>query len=227
MQEMLTTLIRTAIGFVLLLLLTRIIGNKQLGQLNVFTYISGIAIGNMAGDMIIHRDVTLPDAIGGMVIWGIFTLAVEFISLKSTKARVLLDGEPKIVIKKGQIEYETLRRERLNLDDLTMLLRTNEVFSVQDVEYAILEPNGELSVMKKAERENVTRKDMNIVPAPILGIPSEIIADGKVVEQNLAELGLTRKSLDEKLKQAGVKNPSEVLYAELDSSGALHFQRYK
>ncbi len=97
------TTFRTFIGFCVLLLLTRLLGKKQLGQLTIFTYITGIALGNIAGDMVVHRDISLVDGVTGLVMWGILTFIVELISMKSAKARVLLDGEPTIVIKKGEI----------------------------------------------------------------------------------------------------------------------------
>jgi uncharacterized membrane protein YcaP (DUF421 family) len=227
MYNILETSIRTTIGFFVLILLTRILGKKQMGQLTIFTYITGIALGNIAGDMVVHRDITIVDGVTGLTLWAILTLFVEYISLKSSKARVLLDGEPTIVIKKGEIIYDKLASQRLNIDDLTMLLRTNNVFSIRDVEYAILEPNGQLSILKKADKEQVTRKDLNLPPNKILYIPTEIIVDGKLVAANLAETGQTREWLDQQLKQAGVNSVSQVLYAELQSDGSLYVSKKK
>ena len=227
MHNILETSIRTTIGFFVLLLLTRILGKKQLGQLTIFTYITGIALGNMAGDMVVHKDITLTDGITGLTLWSIFTLIVEYISLKSAKVRVLLDGEPTIVIKKGEIMHDKLVSLRLNIDDLTMLLRTNNVFSIRDVEYAILEPNGQLSVLKKDDKEQVTRKDLNLPTKNILCIPTEIIVDGKLVVANLVEIGQTREWLDQQLKQAGVNSINQVLYAEMQSDGSLYINKKK
>ncbi|MGI5997727.1 MAG: DUF421 domain-containing protein [Lutispora sp.] len=92
MNTILETSLRTIIGFTVLLILTRLLGKKQLGQLTIFTYITGIAMGNIAGDMVVHRDIKLIDGIAGLVMWAILTFIVELISLKSSKARVLLDG---------------------------------------------------------------------------------------------------------------------------------------
>lgn len=201
MDRILETSLRTIIGFSILLLLTRILGKKQMGQLTIFTYITGIALGNIAGDMVVHRDITITDGLTGLTLWAILTLIVEYISLKSSKARVLLDGQPTIVIKKGEIMNDKLAAQRLNIDDLTMLLRTNNVFSITDVEYAILEPNGQLSVLKKSDKEQVTRKDLNLPLNNILYIPTEIIVDGKLVAANLVEIGQTQEWLDQQIKQ--------------------------
>lgn len=222
MHNILETSIRTIIGFFVLLILIRVLGKKQMGQLTIFTYITGIAMGNIAGDMVVHRDIKISDGITGLTIWAILTIIVEYISLKSSKARILLDGEPTIVIKKGEIIYEKLASQRLNFDDLTMLLRTNNVFSIKDVEYAILEPNGQLSVLKKSDKEQVTKKDLNLPVDNILYIPTEIIVDGKLVEENLKEVGQTREWLDKQLEQVGLSSIKQVVYAELQSDGSLY-----
>lgn len=225
MNSVLETSFRTIVGFFVLLLLTRILGKKQMGQLTIFTYITGIALGNIAGDMVVHKDISLIDGVTGLAFWAILTLLVEYISLKSSKARVLLDGEPTIVIKKGEIIYDKLSSQRLNIDDLTMLLRTNNIFSVVDVEYAVLEPNGQLSILKKSDKEQVTKKDLNLPSDKILYIPTEIIVDGKLVDTNLLETGQTYEWLDQQLKQAGISSINQVLYAELQGDGSLYISK--
>jgi len=217
--------IRATIGFCVLLFLTRILGKKQMGQLTIFTYINGIALGNIAGNMVVDKDISIIDSITGLTVWVLLTIIVEVLSLKSAKARTILDGEPAIVIKKGKIMYDVLTSQRLNIDDLTMLLRTNNVFSIKDVEYAILEPNGQLSVLKKPEIEQVTKKDLNLPPQDILYIPTEIIVDGKLVEKNLKEIGQTCEWLYQKLKQAGLNSVSQVIYAEVQSDGSLYIDK--
>ncbi|MCL2617157.1 MAG: DUF421 domain-containing protein [Defluviitaleaceae bacterium] len=206
---MLDTIIRTVLGFAVLLILTRLLGKKQLSQLTVFTYITGIALGSMSAEMVLQKDVNIADGIAAMALWSLLVYIVEWISLKSATARVLLDGEPTIVIKKGHIQERALKKQRLNIDDLTMQLRLNQVFTVADVEYAILEPNGALTVMKK----------------PSAGLPAEIITDGKVVEKNLAELGYSREALNVELRKQGIIDIRNVLYAELQPDRSLHIQQ--
>jgi len=218
-------LMRTIVGFAGLLLLTRILGKKQLAQFSIFTYITGIAVGNMAGDMIIHKDVKIRDGLTGMAIWCFFTFLIEFISIKSAKARVILDGQPTIVIKKGQIIKKELKRLRLNIDDLTMLLRTKNIFSITDVDYAILEPNGDLSIIKKAGKDYVTKEDLNIPNSTSLFIPSEMIVDGKLINASLQEYNLDHEWLMKKLADQGIEKISDVLYAELQKDGSLYLQK--
>ena len=223
---MLETIIRTLVGFAVLLLLTRLLGKKQLSQFTIFTFITGIALGNFASEMILQKEIRIIEGVSSMALWCVLIFIIEFLSLKSAKIRVLLDGEPTIVIKKGQIIELALTDHRLNLDDLTMQLRLNSVFSILDVEYAILEPNGELSIMKKSSKDPVTKEDLQITPEPE-GIPSEIIVDGKIVEKNLPELGYTYQELEAELQTQGISDIKTVLFAELQKDRSLYIQKRK
>ncbi len=225
MHTILETFIRTVIGFTVLFVLTRLLGKKQLGQLTFFTYVTGIAMGNIAGDMVVHRDIKLIDGVSGLIIWAFSTFLLELISLKFSKARVLLDGEPSILIKRGIIMEKELAAQRLNMDDLTMLLRNNNIFSIQDVDYAILEPNGQLSILKKPELEAVSKKDMQIQPENRIYLPTEIIVDGKLVQKNLKELNLNSQWVNQQLIQAGITSVEEVFFAELQNDGSLHISK--
>ncbi|WP_097027679.1 YetF domain-containing protein [Clostridium peptidivorans] len=225
MHTIFETSTRTFIGFVVLLILTRLLGKKQLSQITFFTYITGIALGNIAGDMVVHRDIKLIDGVTGLIVWSILTFIVELISLKSSKARIYLDGEPTIVIKKGIIMQKELAQQRLNMDDLTMLLRLNNVFSIQDVDYAILEPNGELSVLKKPLLESVIKKDMKIKPDNRMYLPTEIIVDGKLVEKNLKELNINDEWVFDQIKKSGINSVKDVFFAELQSDGTLYLSK--
>lgn len=222
MHHLLDITLRASFGFVILLALTRILGKKQLGQLTIFTYITSIAMGNIAGDMVVHSDIKLTEGLAGLVIWAFYTFLVEYISLKSSTARVLLDGEPSIVIKKGVIMHKELAAQRLNMDDLTMLLRINSVFSIKEIDYAILEPNGQLSVLKRPEFYPPFKKDLQIKTESRKYIPTEIIVDGQIVEKNLRELNLDRAWLNEQLNKEGMSTPEQVFFAELQADGSLY-----
>lgn len=221
METILTTILRTLLGFGVLFLLTRVLGKKQLSQMTFFTYITGIALGNIAGDMVVHRDIKLIDGVTGLTVWAFLTLTIEYIALKSSKARILLDGEPTIIIKQGKINEKAMKSNKLNMDDLTMLLRIKNVFSIKEVDYAILEPNGQISVLKKVEYENVINKDTGIPLTPRKFLPSELIVDGRIVKKNMTELSLSEDWLANELKKKGFSRFEEVFYAELQSDGTV------
>lgn len=224
METILMTLMRTLIAFLVLLTMTRLLGKKQIGQLTFFTYITGIAMGNIAAQMAIEKTIPISAGITGLILWTVLTYILELISLKSGKARRVLDGEPTIVVRKGIIQQEAMKQIRLNMDDLTMLLRNNNVFSVQDVDYAILEPNGKLSVWKNSLHENVTKGDMQIPLPNRLYLPTELIVDGHIIWKNMKALGLTRAWLDSQLQAAGLNEINDIFFAELQSDGTLFIE---
>ncbi len=161
----------------------------------------------------------------GLIFWCVLTLLVEYIGLKFSKLRQIIDGQPTIVIKRGVILKASLTSNRVNLDDLLMLLRKQNIFSIKEVEYAILEPNGNLSVMKKPQDQQITKSDMNInIPTPKY-LPSEIISDGKIVKHNLKELNLSEDWLYSQLKIQNISNLADIIYGELQSDGTLFLQK--
>lgn len=215
---------RVIISFSVLLLMTRIMGKKQVSQLTYFNYITGITIGAVAASITIDRSIDMSDGFVSMVCWSLLTVLVSYINLKSPKARILLDGQPTIVIKNGKILEKTLAGLRLNMDDLSMLLREKNIFSTQEVDYAVLEPDGQLSVLKKVDQQNVTKKDLKVEAVKPLYVPTEIIVDSKVITRNLEELDLSQSWLEKQLHQSGVSLQT-VFYAEIQSDGTLYIDK--
>ncbi len=215
-------ILRTTGAFLALLVMTRIMGKKQLSHLTFFNYITGITIGNIAADISSQSERPFWNGMTSLIWWGLLTLFVSAISLKFAHARVVLDGQPTIVIKKGVILEQALSRLRLNLDDLSMLLREQGIFSVREVDYAILEPHGKLSVLKKQEHLMPARGELKLPLKPSFYLPSELIVDGLVVTRNLAELGLDGEWLKNEL--SGL-DPRQVFYAELQADGTLYYQK--
>lgn len=215
---------RVIISFSVLLLMTRIMGKKQVSQLTYFNYITGITIGAVAASITIDRSIDMSDGFVSMVCWSLLTVLVSYINLKSPKARILFDGQPTIVIKNGKILEKTLAGLRLNMDDLSMLLREKNIFSTQEVDYAVLEPDGQLSVLKKVDQQNVTKKDLKVEAVKPLYVPTEIIVDSKVITRNLEELDLSQSWLEKQLHQSGVSLQT-VFYAEIQSDGTLYIDK--
>ncbi|SHE88022.1 Uncharacterized membrane protein YcaP, DUF421 family [Seinonella peptonophila] len=216
--------LRAVISFVVLLMLARILGKVQISQLTFFNYITGITIGSMAADIAAESQTPFLNGLISLIWWSILTILVGYISLKSTKGRILLDGQPSILIKQGVIMEDVLKANRLNLDDLSMLLREKSVFSLKDVDYAILEPDGKLSVLKKVTQQSVTKQDIQI-SSHSKYLPSEIISDRKIVEKNLKELGLDQSWVLRELRKQGIQSIDEVFYAEIQADGSLLIQK--
>lgn len=217
---------RSALAFFALLILTRLLGKKQLSHLTFFNYITGITIGNIAAQFSSDKSIKTIEGLVSLIVWTVLTILVELISLKSGTIRKFLSGEPTIVIKKGKIQPKVMSRMRLSLDHLMTMLRNNNVFSLKEVDYAIIETDGKLSVFKKQSQQAVTRQDMNIPETKNLHIPTEIIVEGKIIKRNLLEYNLSYQWVYQELKKAGVNSVKEILYAEIQSDGQLFFDKY-
>lgn len=215
--------IRIISAFFVLLLMTRLMGRKEISQLTFFNFVSAIAIGSITGTVVLTPTLNLGIGLYTLAGWSALTILMGVIDIKSKTARKVLEGQPVIVIKQGEIMEEALRHVRLDIDALNTLLREKNVFSIQDVDYAIFETDGQLSVMKKENQQPATKSDIN-TPKTVYQykLPTEVITDGTVNTANLKALNLTMDWLNQQLKQAGVTSISEVFYAEVGKDGALY-----
>lgn len=215
-------ILRTTISFVALLVLARLLGKKQLSQLTFFHYITGITVGSIAAEIASQHETPFLDGLISLIWWVALTLLMSYISMKFPTVRIWIDDEPTIIIKDGEISTKSLKSARLHMDDVLMMLREQSIFSIQDVHYAVLETNGELSVMKKVGLQEATKQDVKVPIVLPLFMPTEIIADGKIVKKNLEELDLTEEWVMKKLRKHGIESVSEVFYAQLQTNGSLH-----
>ncbi|MFJ8101176.1 DUF421 domain-containing protein [Lysinibacillus sp. NPDC096212] len=218
--------VQTIISFFVLLTLTRFLGKKQLSHLTFFNYVTGITIGSMAANMVVLKTIVYTKFLVSLIVWCALTTLISYIALKSGKARTLLDGQPTIVIKKGKIDRKALANTKINIDDLTMMIRQYQVFSITEIDYAILEPNGMLSILKKPEFLGTQKIDLKISPSSPAFIPIEVITDGKLLKRNLLEVGKSREWLDSELKKAHIKTIEEVFYAEIQPNGKIFIQKF-
>ena len=154
--------IKSLIAFAVLLLLTRLLGKKQMNQITYFDYIAGITLGSIAADISVEPAVQVLPGIYSLLVWSTLTFLLSFITQKSYAAGNFFDGQPDIIIKNVKIIKDKIKKAHLNMDDITMLLREKDVFSIKDVDYAILEPHDKLSVLKKSEQSAATKKDLGI-----------------------------------------------------------------
>ncbi|MHB1128290.1 MAG: DUF421 domain-containing protein [Bacillota bacterium] len=213
---------QTLLSFAAILIYARILGKQQIGQLTFFEYINGITFGSIAAvlatDIGTNKTVT---HILGLTIFAALTFGMSYISLHSRPARKLISGEPTIVVQNGKILEQNMGKMRYDVDELLMQLREKNMFNIADVEYAILEPNGSLSVLPKSQKRTVTTADLQI-PTVYEGVPSEIIVDGEIIYQNLKQNNLDEKWLEGQLNAHGVTDVGQVILASLDTGGKLY-----
>ncbi len=211
--------IKSLMSFFFLLVLTRLMGKKQLAQLTYFDYIVGITIGNFTATMVIEPEIRTLDAVIGITVWGVLPIFLSFLSRKRATFRRVFEGSPTLVIENGKFREEALIKENLTAHNIMLLLRKDGNFKLEDIELAILETNGDLSVIKKKRATNVTVNDLYSKPQKE---PRVLIIDGYILEEALRELNLTKEWILEEVRKRGATNLHEVLIAQLQPDDTLY-----
>lgn len=226
MPELIVIVIRSLISFIVLLLLTRLMGKRQVSQLTFFDYIVGITIGSIAAEMSFDQNVRIINGITSLLIWGLIPFILAIISLKSRIFQQLIDGKPTIIIKNGEILEKSMKKVFLSIEELMLLLREKNIFKISDVEIAILETNGQLSVLKKTSQQPVTPQMLKMVLKQEKA-PTLLIVDGQILYKNLATLGYSEEWLMKEIRKQGATNTNEVFLAQVSSDGELFVDLYE
>jgi len=220
----LVVFIRTLILFSVVVVVMRIMGKRQIGELQPFELATAIMISELAAVPMQNTGIPLINGIIPILTLLIAQFTLSFISLKSVKARGIICGKPSILIENGKINEKNLRNEMFTLNDLLEQLRIKNVPNIADVEFAILETNGQLSVIPKSQKRPVNPEDLNI-PTKYEGLPLDLIIDGIAIEKNLSQAGLDMDWLKSEINKSGIDNVKNVLFATLDTNGNLYCQK--
>jgi uncharacterized membrane protein YcaP (DUF421 family) len=199
--------VELTVGFISLFILTKVLGKTQISQITPFDFISSIFLGEL---VILYA----------IFIWGTLVYVVEIITQKFKKTRKFLEGAPSIVIRKGMIDREQLKKNKLDINQLQNLVRQRGYFGLREVEYAILESNGTLSILPKFQYGPPTREDLKIYSQQQPELPITLILDGEINTDNLSTAKISRDKLMQMLHEKGYQTLSEVVYAEM-SEGEL------
>lgn len=226
MNDALVVLVRGIIGFFTLFIFTRLLGKQQISQLTFFDYVLGITIGSTASTLTTDLNSSAWPHWIGILTWIVLVLILQWGTIKSRKASQYINGMPTVVIMKGKVMENEMRKMRYNLSDLLEQLRQKDVFDISQVEFAVLESNGNLSVLKKSPYQPLTPKDMNI-PTQYSGLSTELIYDGIIIDAHLEKVNLDRAWLFSELRKQKVNDPSEVFLAVLETSGTLYIDLVK
>lgn len=221
---MLVLVIRTLILYGVVITAMRIMGKRQLGELQPSELVVAIMISDLASVPMQAIDIPLLSGIIPVLTLIVAEVMMSFLSLKSKRIRRFLSGEPSIVIYNGHINEGELSRLRFNINDLLEELRLNNCHDVSDVEVAVLETSGKLSVIPKDSARSVTVEDLGLKNVRNDGLPCTLISDGTV---NISELKRAKKDikwLEAELKKRGIERKSEVFIASLDAEGELFIQ---
>lgn len=215
--------VRTLILYIIVIIIMRIMGKRQIGQLQPFELVVAIMISELAAVPMQNTGIPLINGIIPIITLLIAQMAISFIALKSIKARAIICGKPSILIEKGRINEAILRDEMYTLNDLLEQLRNKDMPNIADVEYAILETNGQLSVIPKSNKRPLNPEDM-MLKTKYEGLPFDLVVDGYINYNNLKKANLDIKWLEQQLENQGVKNIKDVFFASVDSSGSLFYQ---
>lgn len=209
--------------YLAVLIVMRVMGKREIGQLQPFELVVALMIADLAA--IPMQDTGLP-LLGGIIPIIVLMMAqvtLAYISMISGKGRSLICGRPSVLVENGKLVEQELRYQRYNINDLLVQLRAKEYYNLADVEFAILETNGQLSVIPKSQKRAVQPEDLNINTS-YEGVPVTLVMDGQVLLDNLKKVNLNEQWLRTELQKLGVKDPKKVFFASLDTSGQLYYQ---
>jgi uncharacterized membrane protein YcaP (DUF421 family) len=217
-------IVRSFVYVFALFLLTKWLGKKQIAELSFFEYVTGITIGSIAAEVSTGLERNIFHGLLAMSVWALVPLIFGIVSLKNKKVRDFVEGKARIVIKDGKVMEDNLKKERYTIDELLEELRSKNVFQISDVEFAVIEPNGDISVLLKKENQPITAKDLQLRVAPVKE-PQTVIMDGKILDEPLSTLALNRGWLHEELEKIGV-SVDNVFIGQVDSFGQLTVDLY-
>lgn len=203
-----------------LFILTKIMGNKEMSQLSMFDYIIGITIGSIAAEMSTALENDFLQPLLAMIIYALASIVISFVSYKSLKVNRFLTGPSLILLDNGEIYRKNLKKAKLDITEFLMQCRTSGYFNLSDIQTAILEPNGKISFLPKAEKRPATPSDMNI-SVPVDRVVVNVVLDGIVLKENLYHTGNDELWLEKQLVSQGIQNVDDIYLATCDCNNNL------
>ncbi|MEC0205081.1 DUF421 domain-containing protein [Paenibacillus lautus] len=226
MVEDLIILIRSISAFIILMIITRFLGKQTLSNMNFHEFVTAVILGAIAANLAFNEKIQILHLLISLAVFTVTSYLLSKIILKSRKFRMWTAGTPTILIEGGNILEDNLKKNNMTLDTLNQMLRQKDIFDYSEIEYALMEVNGKISVMKKKEYQNVTLKDLKNGVKGDLKFPIELIMDGRLLEGNLKANNIPQDWMMEKLKTRG-RRIEDVFYAVKGSDGQLYIDFYK
>ncbi|WP_435162813.1 YetF domain-containing protein [Paenibacillus glycanilyticus] len=215
--------VKLVTGFFGLWFMTKLLGKKEISQLTPFDFVSSLMLSELVGNTVYDRDAHFSMLIYALALWMALSLALEKAVQLVPALSIPLNGRPDIIIRDGEIDVKAMKQNRLDMHQVGMLLREQGVFSVREVAFAVFEPNGSLSVMKKPSQESPTRAELR-VEEPKAALPRILIEQGKLQSGELKEIGRSEEWLLTQLEGQGINRIQAVYYAEWTEEKGLHLQ---
>jgi len=215
---------KTLLLYIVIIVSMRLMGKRQIGQLQPFEFAVAVMISELAALPLTEDDRKLHHALIPIAVLVTCQLLISYISIKGVRIRGYICGKPTVVIRNGRMLEKTMRKEMCTINELLEQLRFHTVQNVSDVEYAILETNGQLSVILKSQKRPVTPEDLKI-ETKYEGCTIDLIIDGILMEETMKKMNIDKNWLDQQLKERGISDYRMVFYAAVDTSGNLYVQK--
>lgn len=219
-MEVLDVTVRSLLSLVTLFLVTKMLGKKQVSQLSLFDYVIGISIGNFAAEMSINLDTNYINGTVAVIIFGLVAYLVSILTMKSIHLRRYFMGVPTILIEHGKLLADGMKKVKFNINDLLEECRSKGYFDISEIEYAIMETDGSVSILPKGEYKPLVMKDMKLKSSK-QGLCANVIIDGKIMKNNLENIHKDQKWLEQELKIKGYQNTDQILLATVDMNEKL------
>lgn len=217
MSDFLNICFRTILVLIILFFITKMMGKKQISELNFFDYVVGITIGSIAADISLDIEKNMIAGIAALFIYGFISYIISFVSIKSILARRFFIGVPTVLVEKGKIIESGLKKSKIDVNDLLMVARENGYFNLDEIDYALMEVNGNISFLPKEKEKPVTKKDMKI-KCSNEGLTVNAIIDSKYMANNMKVINKDKEWLDHELKVNGYDNYDNILLATIDNN---------
>ena len=217
MSDFLNICFRTILVLVILFFITKMMGKKQISELNFFDYVVGITIGSIAADISLDIEKNMIAGIAALFIYGFISYIISFVSIKSILARRFFIGVPTVLVGKGKIIESGLKKSKIDVNDLLMEARENGYFNLDEIDYALMEVNGNISFLPKEKEKPVTKKDIKI-KCSNEGLTVNAIIDSKYMANNMKAINKDKEWLDHELKVNGYDNYDNILLATIDNN---------
>ena len=219
---MLIIFLRAIFLYIVVLIVMRLMGKREIGQMQPFELAISIMIADLAATPMAETGIPISNGIVPILGLLVMHLTISTINIKSTRAREIICGKPSILIYRGKIDEKTLRKERFTINELEERLRDNNIFNIGDVDFAILETSGQVTVIPKPSKRNVIPEDFNIEPE-YEGISYDLVVDGKVMYKNLEKIGKSYIWLVKQAEKFGIK-PEDALIITIDGNNQFFCQ---
>jgi len=224
-MDILKVVLTSLLSAVVLFITAKIMGHKQISHLDIFDYVTAITIGSIAAELATELEEPLKPLVA-IIVYGIVSVLLSVITSKFPRLRKYVNGTPTILMDNGKLYRNNMKKAKLDLSEFMVLLRQQGYFNLNDIQTAIFEYNGKVTVLPKSDKRPANPSDMNLTP-PKESISTELIMDGRILEENLKRMGLNLTWLKKQLESQGYKSAKEIFLGVCDENNKLSLFSYE